>query len=651
MNNTNTTRVLILFSILVLLLISSNVRVASADEDIVAIRGESVTITILLLQNGTYGTPIPTQEIEFFDQTNNQLLGTDVTDSNGLASIIWDIPSDYSLGPTIINATFSGDESLFLAPSSQNITLNILAATEILTHEIPSQLAPGDTLSFSVTLLDDSSTPLANRQLYVYSNSILLGTSITNSTGEASFSINCNNSWSSLGENEIRHEQDLIHYLGRTETQFNLEIQQLQSLIQSNFSLESASLEDSLSIEIDLSSAEGGISSGLQIILDGVPMTTMSTDSFGIGSLPLTFDERFSLGHHYLKVIYNGSERYTESELILEFDILSPLLLQTTRPSYTIIGQPHDTHIILSDILGRPIEGTVSISDLTSGRNVSISIPHNKTDFVLEFSTFDPVGLHNLLMRIDNSFLTNNTIIQSIEVWSQPQIIIQSSNILHFASPGQEIMIITQLADYSGNISYQLVQFLCNDEIIASSKTDDYGTVILSAVAPNIEGIYNLSIAYPMNTTRFELSTHLDYHLTVSISIPVSVHLEYYEVIPPLQWVSICLRIQCLNGSLPTTGTPIKIAWQSIENYFTTQHDGILLMHFPIPNTSGNYSLYYEIPSSYNLAASTGTINIYITITDVLASQGIGINGFAISIVTSFIVVAIPLIRRRYLMI
>ena len=138
MDDINIARVLFLFSILFLVLISVNAGVASADENLVAIRGENVTLSVVLLQNGTYGEPVPEQEIYFFDQTNNQLLGNAITDSNGLASIIWDIPSDYLLGPTIINATFYGNESQFLASSFQNIVLNILADTEILLHETPS---------------------------------------------------------------------------------------------------------------------------------------------------------------------------------------------------------------------------------------------------------------------------------------------------------------------------------------------------------------------------------------------------------------------------------------------------------------------------------------------------------------------------------
>jgi hypothetical protein len=105
-----------------------------------------------------------------------------------------------------------------------------------------------------------------------------------------------------------------------------------------------------------------------------------------------------------------------------------------------------------------------------------------------------------------------------------------------------------------------------------------------------------------------------------------------------------------LNGSL-IEGISIRILWESIDRYAMTQQGGISVIHLPIPSTSGNYTLYYEVEQNHNLAASSGTINISISLIDILSSQGIGINGFAIGILSSFVIVAIPLIRRRYLLI
>jgi hypothetical protein len=349
-------------------------------------------------------------------------------------------------------------------------------------------------------------------------------------------------------------------------------------------------------------------------------------------------------------VLYNGSERYAETSLNLEFDVVSPTVVEIMVPPHSIIGVNSDIAISLYDILGRPIEGMITVSDLSNGINTSIDIPQDKTNFNFEFPISNPVGPHNLSIEIQNSFITNNSFIYSISVWSQPTIAIKHTNILHFASLNQKIDFTIQLIDWSGNASYRTVHLFCDDTIVASCTTNEYGVGILSTVAPNHEGLYNLSIVYLMNTTQFELSAKLDYYLTVSTSIPLLIALDYYEVIPPLQQILVFLRVQCMNGSL-IEDIPIRIMWESIESYILTQQGGISIIHLPIPTRSGNYSLYYEIEQNHNLAASSGTLNISISLVEILASQGIGINGFVFGICTSFGIVAIPLIRRRFLMV
>jgi len=644
---------LLLVTTLVLLIIASGIGTVSAEDELVTVRGENVNISVILLQNGTYGNPVPEQRIEFYDQTNNLLLGNNITDSNGLASINWNIPIDYSLGPIIVNATFHGNESIFLLPSYQSIILNILASPEIILQDTPIMLAPGDTLSFSIILLDDTSNSMSNRTVFVFSDDILLSTSVTNISGGASFFIHCNNSWNVIGENVIQivHEQDIDNYYERAENQFSIEIQKIQTLIQSNFSLDSIPLSATLNLEVELRSIEGGISSNIEVLLDGSPLTVTTTDNSGYGTIHLDIDERFSLGSHSLNIIYNGSERYAETSFNIEFDIISPATLEfTVLPTSAVIGLDTNMTISLFDILGRPIEGMLTISDISNGQNMSIQTPQDTIDINIEFPIWGPVGLHDIMLEIGNPFVTNKSIIYTIIVWSQPEFGLQYSNILHFASPNQELTFIVQLTDWSGNISFQSIQLLCNEKIVSSSTTDENGIALITSLASSHEGIYNLSITYPMNMTRYELPAKLDYHMTVSISIPVLVELDHYEVIPQLQKISIFLQVQCLNGSF-VEGIIIKIIWESIEGSTVTQQGGISVIHLPVPATSGNYTLYYEIEQNHNLASLTGTIIIPISLIDVLNSQGIGINGFAIGILASFVIVSIPLIRQKFLII
>jgi len=643
---------LFVITTVVFLIIASGTGIASAEEELVVVRGENVTVSVIILQNGTYGNPVPEQKIEFYDQTNNLFLGIDITDSNGQASINWNIPIDYPLGPTTVNATFRGNESVFLLPSYQTIILNILTSTEIVLHNVPVMIAPGDTLTFSTILLDDSSNSISDRTIFVFSDGILLTTSVTNSTGGVFFSIHCNSSWSVTGENiiQIVHEQDIGNYYARAETLFTIEIQKLQTSIQSTFSLDSISLGEILNLEMELNSTEGGISSNLEVLLDGSPLTVTTTDNDGNGSIHLVIDEQFTLGSHYLNVIYNGSERYAESALNIEFDILSSAIVDIQVPSSAVIGLDTDLIISLHDILGRPIDGILTVSDISNGRNMSMQTPDDTIDINIEFPVWGPVGIHEILIEIGNPFVTNRSIMNYIIIWSQPEFTLRHSNILHYASPNQELTFIVQLTDWSGNISFQSIQLLCNDEIVSSSTSDEDGIATITTLTPSHEGVYNLSIIYPMNITRYELPAKLDYHLTVSISIPVLVELDYYEVIPPLQKISIHLQVQCLNGSF-IEGIQIKIIWESIESYAVTQLGGISVLHLPIPDTSRNYTLYYEIKQNHNLAASAGALTISISLIDILTSQGIGINGFTIGIFSSFAIVAIPLIRQKCLMV
>ena len=644
------TRALLLVGILVFLVIVSSISTASADEEYVAVRGESVTISVILLQNGTFGNPVSEQSIEFYDQTNNLLLGTDITDTNGLASIDWNIPIDHLLGPTMINATYRGNESLFLLPSNQSFILNILATTDILLQDAPLMAAPGDTLSFSVVLHDDTSNPINNRTLFAFRDDILLATTVTNTTGDASFSIHCNSSWSILGENiiQIVHEQDIQSYYERAETNFSVVIQKLQTSVNSNFSLDSILLDESLNLEVELTSIDGGISSSLEVLLDGSYLTSTTTDISGNSTINLAIDEQFSLGHHLLTIFYNGSERYSETSCIIEFNVVSPAIIDIEIPSLAVIGLDTNINVMLCDILGRPIETILTVSDITNERNVSIQTSHDSIDINIEITFFDPAGLHDLVIDINNQFVTNRTITYNIVIWSQPELSLLHSNTFNFASPNQQLTFSVQLTDWSGNISHQPIHLLCDDEVVASVITDENGIGIISAPAPNYEGLFNFSVVYPMNLTRYELSMKIDYPLTVSLSIPVLVELDYYEVLPPLQEVTIYLQVKCLNGSL-IEGIRINLIWQSIENYVLTQQDGSSVIHLPVPDTSGNYTLHYTIEQKHNLAPSIGTINISISLVDILTSQGIGITGFALGILTSFTIVAIPLIKQKYL--
>jgi hypothetical protein len=633
------------------MLLASVTNIVSAEGEVVAKRGEDVTITALLLQNGTYGDPVPNELIEFFDQTHNVLIDSDTTNIDGIALINWTIPLSFPIGTIIINATFRGDELLFLSASTQWIYLNIVSSTQItIEHEI-SSFAPGDSFCFTASLLDDASSPISGSKLIALCGNNVLASSITNSSGVASFTVQCNNSWITLGENIIRivHEEDLTNFYARAEESFTIEIQQIVTSIDVGNYPNTVLLGDTITIDVNLLGFEDNISSEIGVYLDDIIFDTLVTNDFGNATVYLNVDTRFTPGIHTFQIIYNGTERYTSSFIIFELHIMSPALLDFEISETPIVGTAAEMTISVHDYFGRPFESAlITLSDNTSGLNTTIQVPYNHSSSHFLFPFFGPPGKHNLQVKVGNPFITNDTHYLSLLVWSKPLLVLQESNIFHYASPNQEIFFSIRLVDWNGNCSFRVLQIVINGLPVISETTDTDGIASLKVIAPYSEGIYNISIIYSGNNTLYEISAMYYYHLIVSRLIPI--HLEVYnlEVLPPLQELILNLKVKCLNGSM-LAGIQIKFIWLSTEIRSQSQQEGALTLHLPVPSEKGNYSLYYEVENGYGLAYSSGSIEITILQEDVLASQGIGIGGFAFSIMVSLVTIAIPVIRQRYL--
>ncbi|TFG35070.1 hypothetical protein EU527_00275 [Candidatus Thorarchaeota archaeon] len=641
--------VILVSTVLTILFLVSSAPSVEAQSENVGIRGDHVTISATLLQNGTYGIPVPNQVIEFYDQTQNLFLNNGTTNHVGVASIEWNIPLDYPLGPTILNATYRGNESLFLSPSCQLVTITILSSTRLTIEYEQGVLAPEDFLSIEALILDDSLNPIQYDRVSVYCDNVLLATTITDISGRALFSIHCNDSWSILGENTVTviYEQDLENYHSRAEALFTIEIRQVSSQIFIEPFPDKLILCDELDIDIVLSETAGGISAELEIFLDGNLMTTIITDNYGNAVLNLDIDERFSLGSHIIQIKYSGNNRYQESIENIHFDVTSFVFINYVISQPVIINYRNEFRVEVYDMLSRSVNGTIYLIDHTNGNITSNSITRDSTELLIPFQPTGPIGLHNLSIELENLFILNGSKFFSLVVWSLPTIEILNTNIFHYASPHQEIIFLIHLTDFLGNASFKDIQLLLDNKVVLSSLTDENGKAVLTTDTPYEEGTYNYSIFCPENISRYELDTKLDYQLIVNKQIPTVLNLYHYEIIPPLQIILIKGQIICLNGSL-LEGINVKLRWLSTEEFSTTQERGEVTLRLSIPNISGNYSLYYEIGPTPNLTNSSGTINLFIDHVSILASQGVGIGGFVVALTVSSTLFMIPIIRKRY---
>ena len=625
-----------------------------AEDEVVATRGDTITITVTLLQNGSYGNPVPDQIIYFFDQTFDSLIGSEKTDTNGVASISWNIPSNHALGPTTINATFYGNGSLSLAPSYQWTTLTILSSTNIETDQTPDTLAPGDFLSFSVHLTDDLDNPISNATVVIFKDDIPLAAGTTNSSGGIHFDIMCNSSWVTLGDNHIRvvYNQDLINFFDTSVFNFTVEISKIQtSLILQNHCPNEIGLDESLDLYVELSEMSNTISNEpLQALLDEIPLHVAISNSSGIGNFHIIIDERFVLGTHSLVIHYNGNERYSESYLETSLSVTSPAQISIEVPESVDIGSSVNIEITVSDLLGRAIPNSlISIIDSTS--NQKFTIPSNpiETTINFQYELQGPAGIHTLDIEItENSFITNTSSSISLSAWSTPVISLVKCNVEHYASPGQEVFIEIQMTDWTGNCSFKPLQFLIDDEIQLSDVTDTDGQAIFSLFVPYIEKQYNISIFYGGNDTLFESPVKFDYDLQVTSQMPVRLELGFYEIVAPLHELSVHLTLRGFNGST-LKNVQVNFDWLSSNFNTETTEGGIILLHLRIPATSGNYFLYYESETTSSIISTSGSFIIAVTIEDVMSLQGVGIIGLTIALIASVGISTVPIIRRRYL--
>jgi hypothetical protein len=630
---------------------ASTANTVSAEDELVFRRGENVTITAQLLQNGTYGNPVPNQVVEFFDQTHNVIIGNDTTDVFGIASINWTIPIGYPLGSALINVTFRGNLSLFLSPSTQWVLLNIVSSMRIIINHEIGPFAPGDSFYFTALLLDDMDTPISGAQLTTLCGNTTLASSITNSSGIALFTIPCNNSWTILGENTISvlYDEDLTNFYARTEESFTIQVQQLATMINVSNHPDELLLGDILTFGVNLSESEGGISAKIDIYLDDVFFDAIISNSAGNATLLFNIDSRFMPGLHTLHIIYNGSERYSSSFIAFELNVMSPAFLNIEIPETPLVGIATRISISVLDYFGRSFEGTViMLSDNTNDINTTMQVLYSPPISHILFPIVNSPGIHSLQLKLGNAFITNNTYYFSLVAWSKPAFVLQESNVAHYASLGQEVVLKIKLADWNGNCTFRAIQIMINGTTMMAESTDDYGIASLKIIVPHIEGIYNISIVYAGNSTLYEVSAKYDYQLTVSHLIPVQLVMYYYEVIPPLQEVTVYLGVRCLNGTW-LAGIQIAFTWLSHELSSLSQQEGVLTLHLPVPLESGDYLLYYEVMSGYGLSYSSDSFELSILQNDIVASQGIGIGGFIASILISLTTITIPVIRRRYL--
>jgi len=608
---------LIVLAAIFLLFVCSAPRVSAEGETVVS-RGETITITAQLLQNGTYGDPVVHQRVEFFDQTYDSFLGSDMTDSNGFAHIDWPIPSGHPLGFMMINATFRGNQSLSLSPSCQWMPLAVVSSTTMEIQVEDIDLAPGDDLSLIVRLLDDMNEPLSDASLMVVSGSLLLGSGITNDTGYASLSFHCNTSWAQLGANTVTviYEGNLALFQEGIESSFSVTIEQIATLIEHDNALSDiVTLNDSITLTITLWSNEETLPNFLMMVsLDDTTQSSITTNGSGVATLDLQINEAISLNNHTLTIEYMGTDRYNTSTLQIHFVVTSPALMEVLLPEYIITGAEAEISVMVQDILDRPISSaSITVLDTLTEEAITAPMTGNNNPTLLLLPITGPRGTREFVVTVNAApYITNGTLRFSEAVWSRPTLSLNQSNIMGFASPRQEILLVVHLINDNTNYSNKLVEvYSIDNTLVTQSMTNQDGIATMAFLAPSSEGHFVFPIACSRNESAYELSVILEYSFTVAKMMPVMILLDYYEIVPQLKEIHVQLAIQALNGSL-LKSIPINYVWLSVHMEIDSSNDGFISLQLAIPSAPGSYLLSYESEASDSLQPYAGSVVIVI---------------------------------------
>lgn len=620
------------------------------DENTVC-RGEGLTVVTRLLQNGSYGNPVPFQRVEFFDQSYDTLLAQAITDSQGYASVDWIPGLSHPLGTTLLNVTFRGNSSLALSPCAQWANLVVLSSTTMILTANQYLLAPEDILVLTVLLQDDQANPLKGASVRFLAQGEVIGYSLTNDTGYAVVVVVCDESWCALGNNVVRatYAGNASQYLAPVETSCSIDIERLPtSITPLNTIPDEVLLNDTISVTLDTDSIQ---SQELIIQLDGLDFSVATTNMSGNVVLCLHISDEFSLGPHTLTIQFLGTFRYAPSTLELRFSVTSPLIARISPFDPLVIGANATFELELHDILSRPIHNAfLNLEDTHSGLTTWVTVDEQSIITKIQFTVSGETGPRLLRFSVSGStYLTNGTWFLNTTSWFLPVITVTENSILGYASPGQEVRLTVSVHDLEGAYSDSLVILTEPDGTSHTSNTDVNGLISFTFIAPFTEGNYSVLITSAANTVEYRLPAEALLKFVVSRLMPLLVELKHYSVISPMQQLYVVLSLTALNGS-PASFLPFHYVWLSSEGVVTVSSSGLAELRLPVPNEPGSYRIFYTVESSRSVRAISGSVSIVILLEQVLASQGIGIVGYTACLTVALSVVILPILRRRYLL-
>ncbi len=156
-------------------------------------RGEGIRIYAkLLLDNGT---AIASQNISFYDETENTYIGSALTNVNGIAYVDYAITNTAILGEHIINASFSGNSTIFVNPSQNKTIINVGLKPSINSIQVlpDSVIGYGMNATIRANVTDDQGVDYVEIKITSPSGEVLIAN--MTKVSQDIYEINYTNTW------------------------------------------------------------------------------------------------------------------------------------------------------------------------------------------------------------------------------------------------------------------------------------------------------------------------------------------------------------------------------------------------------------------------------------------------------------------------
>ncbi|MFX1519134.1 MAG: Ig-like domain repeat protein [Promethearchaeota archaeon] len=428
-----------------------------------------------------FSIPRVNELIDFYDETTGEFIGSDTTDNEGYATLVYTIPSDAELGGHLFRAEMSA-----MPEYNDTITVQILGDLSITLEITPDRQLKGSIVTLKATVIDNNSNPLPDALvnfLDVTDDFYVKTGAITDGEGVASHDWEIEQT-RSVGLHKISAialiplSGEEINDNGTLEilNPFTIDFELSETDIERGETVGlNATVTDSLS-----SVPEVGVT--VNFYDNDTLIGTADTDAQGLATFDYTVPLDADYGNHTIKVtVYEGDPNFSDAE-----KPLTVYMNATVNAAFSENTVTREDSIIVSvtvtDEIGTGLpDYTVELYDATINQVITSNVTdvNGQADLTYGIPVDSLVGEHNLVVRVVNvpQYVIANEVQDSLYVFANTDLHVEL--LVTEAEPGDTVEIIATLTDNILNgLEGYTIFFYAGDTLLGSQITDSNGIAV-----------------------------------------------------------------------------------------------------------------------------------------------------------------------------